>query len=183
MWLWICLWAIKSSVWRFSTKNLRLTQNLLSTVAWPWNNFINILSPFHNIINLFISNKKLSNDGIKAISFLVKLDKGIVVVFHYNWEEIWKLKFCCITFATWQLFIRDKVSGIFLNISSQDLEDSTMKLGDKHIRHLANKDQNGLFPIAWLQRLAKNSNASYLNWKTGMLVTFLLPITFSICIL
>ena len=37
--------------------------------------------------------------------------------------------------------------------------------------------QSGLFSIAWLQRLAKNSHASFLNWKTCMLVTFLLSIS------
>ena len=74
-------------------------------------------------------------------------------------------------------------SRIFSNISSQSLEDSIMNFGDKHFRHLANNDRSGLFSTAWLQRLAtKNSNASFLNWKPCLLVTFLL-LAFSIRIL
>ena len=66
---------------------------------------------------------------------------------------------------------------IFSSINSQDLEDSNMIFGDKHFRPLANKDRSRLFSTAWLQRLAKNFNTSFLNWKTCILVTFPLSIS------
>ena len=52
-----------------------------------------------------------------------------------------------------------------------------MKFQEKHFRHPPNKDWSGLFSTAWLERLAKNSNASFLNWKSCMLVAFVLSIS------
>ena len=82
-------------------------------VDWPWNNIINILSTFHNMINSLVSRK---NCHLKVWMWLVSLSNLTKDpwIFHCSCEGIWKLKFCSISFPTWHLFTGDKLFKNFL---------------------------------------------------------------------
>ena len=150
-------------MWKFSTKSSPLTLNPLSSLTMgQYHQHFEHLSQRNKFVGI---KEKLPNKGIAAIILFVKFDKGILVLFHCSWEEIRKFKFCCISFPTWHCLQETRFSRMFSSIRFQDLEDSTMKFGVKKFRHLANKDCSGLFSIAWLQRLPKNSSVSFFKLK------------------
>ena len=120
-------------------------------VDWPWNNIINILSTFHNMINSLVSRK---NCHLKVWMWLVSLSNLT--------KDPWSFTIVVREFENSSFAASASLFGtclqeisflrIFSNISVKNLEDSTMKFGDKHSRHLANKDRSG-------------QNFSLLGWK------------------
>lgn len=113
------------------------------------------------------------------ITSFVKFDKEILVLFHCSWQEFWKLKFCYISFHTWQLFTRDQLFESFFKYQF------TTSWGFQHEvwRHTFQTPYKQTSKWTFFHRMAAKPCPNlqhfflfFLHWRTFMLVTFLLPI-------
>ena len=148
------------------------TLNPLSTVVWPWGT-IKILNTFRNMINLLYLGKTAKwryrrdqflcqiwqrnpcslslslRENLKAQVLLHQLPYLVAV---YKRQPFWN-------------FLKDQLArswGSYHEVWRQTFQTPCTQ-----------SHRSGLFSTAWLQRLAKNSNASFLNAKTCRPVTFL----------
>ena len=146
-------------------------------VALPWDKIINIFSTFRNMINLLVSQKNCIN--CKKLWSVSSSNLTTESLFSFTVIEstAWKPKFCYISFPTWQLFKTVYIAfrEFFETSALKILRIPPWSLETNISGTFQTKIRAYFFPLHVCKDLPPKTRM--LNWKTFMLVIFLLPVS------